>query len=459
MAFNSHFHLLATYFSYQSLWRLVPTMSYDPDFDPFTPPPPSPEPERRRERPRGPAEGMTPPPPPGESERAKKLWADQSEYLRFLREQEMYWQQQQAAFMMLREQEQARGYEDECPNPDTRPKRPSAYRSKPRVLDDLEGYADECPNPDTRPKRPSAYRSKPRVLDDLEDLSLEDRDVRTRYMQDLRARDQEILALKQSLAEKNQEVKGVSLKATRYNGTGDLEDYLAQFSSIATFNRWGPNERVAVLLSKLEGDALKAAAVLVNPTYDQLILQLRECFSPERQDLASLKLQSRIQGKDETLEALSLDIQKLTAKAYPTADGFTQNRLAKDAFINAIQDPAIRERLRDKNTQSLRECLSEARRIETNIQVEKSRAGVQASSGRPTRQVHVVDAPSSSQPKPGASKDSQPKKPASFQRRVPTCYNCTRMAPFPCPGTGRISGVRRHPQGGTIHPSCPPRKT
>ena len=73
-------------------------------------------------------------------------------------------------------------------------------------------------------------------------------------------------------------MKGVSLKATRYNGTSDLEDYLAQFSSIATFNRWNPNERVAVLLSKLEGDALKAAAVLVNPTYDQLILNWGNAF-------------------------------------------------------------------------------------------------------------------------------------------------------------------------------------
>ena len=147
-----------------------------------------------------------------------------------------------------------------------------------------------------------------------------------------------------------------------------------QFFAITKFHGWTDEQAVVTLLSKLEGEALAVAAVLETPTLQSLVAQLRENFSPERQELASAKLQNRVQQSKETLEALALDIQKLVKRAYPTADELIRSRLGRDSFINAISNSQIREKLRDKNLSTLQQCLNEARRIQANIEIESTRA-------------------------------------------------------------------------------------
>ena len=51
-----------------------------------------------------------------------------------------------------------------------------------------------------------------------------------------------------------------------------------------------------------------------------------------------LKISCRSQKSKESFESLSFDIQRLTRKACPRADERTLDRLARDAFINAVSD-------------------------------------------------------------------------------------------------------------------------
>ena len=83
-------------------------------------------------------------------------------------------------------------------------------------------------------------------------------------------------------------------------------------------------------MSKLEGEALTAAAVLENPSFDELISQLTGVFFSERQELAALKLQNRLQKPDETLETWP-GYPETYSKAFPSAD--EQTKLVYRAFF------------------------------------------------------------------------------------------------------------------------------
>ena len=56
-----------------------------------------------------------------------------------------------------------------------------------------------------------------------------------------------------------------------------------------------------------------------------------------------------------------------------TADNQTQERLATDAFVNAVYDDQIREKLRDKAPVSISEALRNVRQIAVNREIEKQR--------------------------------------------------------------------------------------
>ena len=327
-------------------------------------------------------------------------------------------------------------------------------------------------------------------------ISDSEMEARMKYMnalQELQTKEHEILSLKQRLyQEKARVVQSADIKPTKYNGSADLEDYLKQFMSIARFNSWSKEKQVVVLMSKLEGEALTAAAVLENPSLDELISQLRESFSSERQELASLRLQNRLQKPDESLETLALDVQKLTLKAFPSADDQTKTRLARDSFTNAIADASVRDKLRDKNLASLRESLQEAKRIQANLEIEANRAHTfqMKTSIKTVREDHIADTQTSVNDSQAEIRRLQEEfekfkfmtarggkthcksKPPPRQtrnigqsRRVPTCYKCTILGHIAkyCPFSDDqitqwlkdgLIGTPRNRQTGSFPPSA-----
>ena len=289
----------------------------------------------------------------------------------------------------------------------------------------------------------------------------------------LQQREQENLLLRKQLHEQQtRNVRVADIKPTKYSGKADLEDYLCQFESIAAFNGWNDEQKAVVLISKLEGQALTAAAVLSNPSYAALVSHLRENFSQDPMELAAIKLQNLYQGPEDSIEKIALDVRKLVGKAYPFADTRTNERLMKDSFINALKDPTIRDRLRDKNLGALKDCLQEAKRVHANLEVERNRAKtVGAAAGSTSKPVRVVgkdiSEPTSnlhpevadlinrlksemSPLKPETSAPQKTKRKPQQQSRfvqgqgkisqkkyVPTCWNCTMLGhtetycPFP----------------------------
>ena len=191
----------------------------------------------------------------------------------------------------------------------------------------------------------------------------------------LAEKEAETAALKEELEkEKFSHNRLKDIKVPYYSGNTDFEEYLSQFIGICEYQRWTDDEAAIMLLAKLTGDALSVAAALDDQSLRSLIMNLRRNFSQEQEEVATLKLSSRKQKSDESYESLSFDIQRLTKKAYSGTDDTTRDRIARDAFLNAITDDSVREKLRDLNPKTLAEAVRESRRLAANKDLEKGRA-------------------------------------------------------------------------------------
>ena len=72
-------------------------------------------------------------------------------------------------------------------------------------------------------------------------------------------------------------------------------------------------------------------------------------------------------------------------KAYPESDEKTQNRLARDAFIGAVADDRVREKLRDRAPAKLEEALKLARQLAASRELEKQRVRMVAAESEPEK--------------------------------------------------------------------------
>ena len=159
------------------------------------------------------------------------------------------------------------------------------------------------------------------------------------------------------------ETRFPKISVSKFSGTEDLDDYLVQFEAVSQLQKWSDAEKHVLLLSKLEGSALSAVNTAKTKTYTEMVVCLKENFSPEQRELSLQKLQSRQQKKGENFSILAADIQRLAMKAYPTVDDRTRDVIATDHFVNSVQNSVIRQKLREKHPVNLSSAIREARQI------------------------------------------------------------------------------------------------
>lgn len=159
----------------------------------------------------------------------------------------------------------------------------------------------------------------------------------------------------------------------RYNGEADFEDYLAQFTVVATANAWSDAEKAAVLLGRLEGKALSAVSRGPDMQYTTMIGRLLKQFSMDHEETYAQRLQTLVKKDDQTWEDLAHEVRLLASKGYKDVGENTQNRLAVQGFINAVTDDKTREKLRDRNPKSVDEAVQMAHQVECNLTLEKVR--------------------------------------------------------------------------------------
>ena len=174
------------------------------------------------------------------------------------------------------------------------------------------------------------------------------------------------------------------ISVSKFSGAEDLDDYLVQFEAVALLQKWSETEKNVILLSKLEGSALSAVNTAKTKSYSDMVICLKENFSPEQRELSLQKLQSRVQKKGENFSILAADIQRLALKAYPSVDDHTRDVIATDHFVNSILSSTIRQELRKKHPTSLSTAIKEARQILADQETESMLT-------RRSERAHVVE--------------------------------------------------------------------
>ena len=156
------------------------------------------------------------------------------------------------------------------------------------------------------------------------------------------------------------------MKLSAYDGTGSLETFLAKFTRMDEYMKWDESNHYYHLCPCLEG---AAGQVLwdagPNAMVTNIIALLRTRFGNELQaERFRAELGARRRQPRESLQQLYLDISKLVALAYLAATLELSSHVAKEAFIEALEDPQLQLKVMERKPKLVENALNIATRLE-----------------------------------------------------------------------------------------------
>ena len=144
-----------------------------------------------------------------------------------------------------------------------------------------------------------------------------------------------------------------------YDGTTCVETFLPRFECAAKYNGW--NALSAHLKTCLVGAAEHLVWNAEEDTYEDMKQKLRYRFgAEEQQEKFRLELRYRRRKTTETLQELATGVEKLVQLAYPGGDTGLLDILARDGFIDALDDQKRQKEVHRQRPTSLRLALTEA---------------------------------------------------------------------------------------------------
>lgn len=153
-----------------------------------------------------------------------------------------------------------------------------------------------------------------------------------------------------------------------FDGSSSWTDYKVQFELLAELNGWGDTAQAIYLAASLRGAAQSVLGDLDDKrrrSYSALTAALGQRFGPENQtELFRVQLKNRLRKREETLPELAQAVRRLTRQAYPSANYQLQETLAKEHFIDALQDADIRWRVFQSRPTSLEDAVRVAVELE-----------------------------------------------------------------------------------------------
>ena len=163
----------------------------------------------------------------------------------------------------------------------------------------------------------------------------------------------------------NKRKSGGYMKPEKFNGSTCFETFLVQFDNCAKFNRWSQKDKLQYLRWSLTGTAAQMLWGTESMSFKQLVARLRSRFgSLDMEEKYQTELQCRRRKTDETLRELAQDIRRLMMLAYPGDRSDMAERLAREHFVCALDDPELEFKVREKEPQTLDAALKVAQRLE-----------------------------------------------------------------------------------------------
>ena len=135
---------------------------------------------------------------------------------------------------------------------------------------------------------------------------------------------------------------------------------------MAEINKWNDLLKATYLAVSLTGPALLGDLDRnARKDYAELTKALAARFGTEnQQEVFRTALKSRSRKKDETLPELAQAVRRLTRQAYPEAPQRLRETLARDYFVDTLDDMDMRWRIHQSRPQTLNEALTIAVELE-----------------------------------------------------------------------------------------------
>ncbi len=178
-------------------------------------------------------------------------------------------------------------------------------------------------------------------------------------------------------------------KPALYNGKTSWLDYLVHFEMISEINGWTFQEMALELATSLRDNALAVLSDIDRrdqKNYACLVSALTTRFEPSNYaEVYRAELKSRVRDKNENLSVLAQDIKRLIRKVYADVPKSTRDELAKECFIDALNDEDMEWAVHQNKPVNIDDALQFAMEFES---FRKSRK--QRTTGRSMRMTGVV---------------------------------------------------------------------
>ena len=173
----------------------------------------------------------------------------------------------------------------------------------------------------------------------------------------------------------------------KYDGKEDIYEYLDSFEISCQINGWSPYLKGLHLANSLIGSARGILTELQRhekTDINTLINKLKERYGSQNQNVIfRTELQNRTRRVGESIPELAQNIKKLTLMAYPNTTKEFTDTLARDHFIEAIDDQTLRMKLREAEPITLSEATQIATRFEAYKTAEvRRKQSINVSAGR-----------------------------------------------------------------------------
>jgi len=145
-----------------------------------------------------------------------------------------------------------------------------------------------------------------------------------------------------------------------------LKRFLAKFEQMAKYLKWSEADKFHHLCASLQGPAAQVLwGLKPNATAESIIALLRTRFGNELQmERFRAELCARRRNSGESLQSLYLDITRMVVLAHPNAASDLTQHVAREAFINALDNVALQVHVMDKQPATIEEALNMAGRLE-----------------------------------------------------------------------------------------------
>jgi len=159
-----------------------------------------------------------------------------------------------------------------------------------------------------------------------------------------------------------------NIKLPNFNGNTSLETFLVKFNNVAQYLKWNESDKLFYICSCLEGGAAQSLWDVGSQTSYQAVVEvLKSRFGQQNQaERYRMELKARRRKPGETLQGLYQEVCRLVALAYPGEHSSSQLSalIARDAFLDALNDRDLYVRVLEKEPQTIEQALALACKLE-----------------------------------------------------------------------------------------------